>query len=114
VVGIKRESTTAVQPNALVVDWMDAHLFEISKLPTGVEINQQRAHVSRVVSGFSTFLGCRYVITSYRAAARYAGLGPEKTISILVRFASGNSAAQVKTAIQVHFPDGDPADPERV
>jgi putative ABC transport system permease protein len=96
-----------IEPDSVLVDRTSAGLLEVSSTPQEIEINRRRARVLRQVSGFSSFLGCPYVFTSYRDAARYLGVGPEETMYILVRVHDGVPVERVRSELQRRLPEAD-------
>jgi putative ABC transport system permease protein len=94
-------------PEALLVDGRSAALLEVRSLPAEVELNGKRARVVGSVAGFSSFLGCPYVFTSYGDAARYLEIDPDHTMYLLVRLDERAAAGAVKLALQERLPELD-------
>jgi putative ABC transport system permease protein len=100
--------TGAIAPEALLVDQSNAELLNIPpQLPVDVEINDQRARVIGLTSGFSSFLGSPYVFTSYADGARYMRLRPEETMFILVRLQQNASVLAVQKGLKIRLPNVD-------
>jgi putative ABC transport system permease protein len=99
-----RGARGVIEPAGVLVDRSGAELLGASG---EIEINQRRAHVVGEVDGFSSFLGCPYVFTSYSDAARYIGLSPEESMYILVTLRQGYAPAAVKRQLQARLPDVD-------
>ncbi len=97
----------SLDPEAIVIDATNTETLGIGAIPTQVEINGRRAHVSGTVHGFATFLGSPYVFTSYRDAARYAMLGPEEAVYLLLRVSNGADLDSVKKQLVARLPEVD-------
>jgi len=100
-------SSNVINPDAVVIDSSDAVLLEARSPPVDTEINGRRARVVAIVSGFSSFLGCPYVFTSYTDAALYSRLPIERSMYILVKVAGNYRPEDVKLDLQKRLPDVD-------
>ena len=100
-------SIAALAPDGVVVDASNADLLNASGQSVDIEINDRRARVLGVISGFSSFLGCPYVFTSYDDAKRYLNLGSEDAMYILLHVREGVSVDAVKRQLQARLPDVD-------
>lgn len=94
-------------PEEVLMDQSNAAPLEAKTLPIDVEINQQRAHVKRVVQGFGSFLGSPYVFASYTDAVNYLRLGSEQTMYLLVRVAPGYEVEDVRRDLQERLAEAD-------
>lgn len=104
---LPRVGASGAAPDGVLVDGSNARLLGVGILPQETQINQQRARVLGQTVGFSSFLGCPYVFTSYREAARYLGLEPGETMFIALRLAPGVPAREVKRELQRRLPEAD-------
>lgn len=99
--------TRAVEPDTVVVDHGDLAALGIRGFPEEVEINGRRAAIAGQTSGFSNFIGCPYVFTSFTNAARYSGLSAEDGMNVLVRVQPGHDAQVVQRALRARLPEVD-------
>jgi putative ABC transport system permease protein len=97
----------AIEPDTLVVDHGDLEALGIAGFPAEVEIDGRRATVTGEISGFSNFIGCPYVFTSFENAARYARLTPETGMNVLIRTAPGHDAREVQRELRTRLPEVD-------
>ncbi len=97
-------SQDALEPEAILVDQTSAKDLGIQNIPSEVEINGLRAHVSGIASGFSSFLGSPYAFSSYADAARYAKTNNQVSY-ITVRVAKGYDVASVKSKLATELPE---------
>jgi len=98
----------AIEPEALLIDESSSHLLNpSSQMPSPVEVNEFRAHVAGLTSGFSSFLGTPYVFTSYSDGARYAAIRPTETMFILVRLRAGAQVEEIKQVLKARLPNAD-------
>jgi putative ABC transport system permease protein len=100
-----RGSQRVLEPDGILIDRTSSAVLGAGR--SEIAINQRRAHVIGEVQGFSSFLGCPYVFTSYRDAARYIGLRPEESMYILLRLLPGYSIDRVQRELQSRLPDVD-------
>jgi putative ABC transport system permease protein len=98
-------SAEAMEPDTAVVDRSDLVTLGITAFPQEAQVNRRHITLLGYREGFSSFIGCPYVFTSYESAARYAGLPGEEGMNILVRVAPGWQAGAVKKLLQVRFPE---------
>jgi putative ABC transport system permease protein len=99
--------TRAVEPDTVLVDHGDLAALGILGFPAEVEINGRRATVVGEIGGFSNFIGCPYVFTSFANAARYAGLTAEDGMNVLLRVAPGRDVRQVQRQLRARLPEID-------
>jgi putative ABC transport system permease protein len=100
-------ASTALEPEAVLIDQSNAKDLQVTAIPVDVEINKHRARVLRKVSGFGSFVGSPYVFTSYSNAVKYLGIRPEDSMYILLRLKAGYSAMDVKQSLQKRVPEVD-------
>jgi len=98
-------SADAIEPDTAVVDRSDLAALGLSTFPQEAQINRRRVTLLGYREGFSSFIGCPYVFTSYASGARYARLPAEDGMNVLVRVAPGWPPATVQRALQVRFPE---------
>jgi putative ABC transport system permease protein len=79
----------------------------VDKVGTEVEIGGLRAHVTQIAEGFSSFLGCPYVFTSYDDAARYLQIPAERTMAVAIRLADGASGEKAVAFLKRRLPEAD-------
>jgi len=99
-------SSRVLDPDGILVDVSNTSLLN-ARNNSEIEINRQRAHITGEVQGFSSFLGCPYVFTSYTDAARYMRLQPDESMYILLRLLPGYSVEEAKRRLQARLPDVD-------
>jgi putative ABC transport system permease protein len=100
-------NSRAVEPDTVVVDHGDLEALGITGFPAEVEIDGRRATVVGEISGFSNFIGCPYVFTSFENAARYVRLKPEAGMNVLIRTAPGYDAREVQRQLRARLPEVD-------
>jgi putative ABC transport system permease protein len=101
------DSQKTLEPEAIVVDDTNTESLGVDALPTSIEINGRRAHVSGRVHGFASFLGSPYIFASYDDATRYSKLGPEEAVYLLLRVAKNYDVASVKERLAARLPEVD-------
>jgi putative ABC transport system permease protein len=94
-------------PEGLVLDGSNADALNVNRLPLEVELNDMRARVVDITSGFSSFIGSPYVFASYPDAARYMNLRPDDTMFVLVRLDHSASPRRVIRELQSRLPNVD-------
>ena len=101
------DSPGVLDPEAIVIDESNADGLGVDTFPANIEINSKRAHVSGTARGFASFLGSPYVFASYEDASRYAGLGPEEGVYLILRVAKDYDIASVKGQLTARLPEVD-------
>ena len=91
--------------DALTIDDSTARVLGLDRLPERGEIQNQKATIERVVSGYSTFLGAPYAFLSYRDAVRYLGRGKDDTNFLVIRTDSSTPVSDVIDRLQHRLPD---------
>ena len=100
-------SPAAIEPDTALVDRSDLAALEISSFPVQIQINGRRVNLLRSTDGFSSFIGCPYIFTSFENALRYSSLRPDDGMNVLVRVAPGYSVRAVQHELQSRFPEVD-------
>src|SRR5207245_7288228 len=101
------ETTESRSPDSVVHDASDRDLIEVASLPAEVEINGHRANIEHEIEGFGGFLGVPSLFTSYRSAARYAGVGPADGMYVLLRVGQEYSVSDVRNNLRQRLPEVD-------
>lgn len=100
-------SQDALEPEAILIDETNARELKIDTVPSDVEVNGLRAHISGIVRGFSSFLGSPYAFASYEDAARYSQLGQQRVAYLTVRVAKGYDVGAVRDKLAAELPEVD-------
>jgi putative ABC transport system permease protein len=100
-------SQSALEPEGILIDETNAQELEIAAVPSDVEINGLKAHITGIVRGFSSFLGSPYVFASYEDAARYSRLGWRQVSYLTVKVAGGSDALTVRDRLAAELPEAD-------
>jgi putative ABC transport system permease protein len=100
-------SGEALEPEAILVDETNTEELEVHTVPSDVEINGLRAHISGIVSGYSSFLGSPYAFASFEDAARYSKQGQQKVAYLTVRIAPGYDLDAVRQRLAAELPEVD-------
>jgi len=106
VVVVGTEDNQFLLPESVVVDVSDFHTLGLVDLPADIEINSQRRHVARSISGFGSFLGSPYVFGKLVDARRALDLGAERAMFLVLRV-EGRSLAITQKELQDRLPELD-------
>ena len=98
-------SAEAMEPDTAVVDESDLTTLGIPSFPQEAQVNRRRITLLGQRKGFSSFIGCPYVFTSYESAARYGRLPAEEGMNLLVRVAPGWAPEEVRKMLAARFPE---------
>jgi putative ABC transport system permease protein len=104
---LPRTAGGAVEPDTLLMDESDFGLLKVKSLPVEVEINGRRATILGSTRGFSSFIGCPYLFTTYQNALRYSRLPVDTGMNLLLTIAPGRVPEEVKRRLQETFPEVD-------
>lgn len=95
------------EPDEVAIDESTAELLGVSRLPAESELGGRRAHVSRIITGYGSFLGSPYVFSSLIDAKRALGFGDEEVSYHVVSFDRSASASDTVAALRKRLPEVD-------
>ncbi|MCA9235156.1 MAG: FtsX-like permease family protein [Planctomycetales bacterium] len=101
------------QPDAIVVDRLDAHKIDNPALGDLREIGGRRARVTGFTEGVLGFLVTPYVFTTLERATEFLARPSGQVSYFLVKLAPGADAAAVRRRLQARLPDAEVYDSDQ-